>query len=272
MNDYVHYICPQFSRTHINFQRVPVVDTSNPFIARHIPSADESMLVIRFADPRGIDFPYLLSMLHDSFMSRSNTIVCPGGKMDLAMQLDLHADDLASDGAPAPGAQRLTTPRPSRGRAAPAEVTAAPTLIAGHPTSCECTSNGCDETSDEALAHGKGWVALVGNGRPGLAEPGCQPVRPSGRIAMACAADGGGTGAASAARHRRVHPFVAGAGAAVGTALHRRGAGFAGSRLHAGAARQASDTARNGARYRRACSGSWTCIRRWRRAIRRAPP
>jgi phosphoribulokinase len=87
MHDYVHYICPQFSRTHINFQRVPVVDTSNPFIARHIPTPDESMLVIRFANPRGIDFPYLLSMLHDSFMSRPNTIVCPGGKMDLAMQL-----------------------------------------------------------------------------------------------------------------------------------------------------------------------------------------
>jgi phosphoribulokinase len=87
MPDYVHYICPQFSRTHVNFQRVPVVDTSNPFIARMIPTADESMLIIRFADPRGIDFPYLLSMLHDSFMSRPNTIVCPGGKMDLAMQL-----------------------------------------------------------------------------------------------------------------------------------------------------------------------------------------
>jgi phosphoribulokinase len=87
MHDYVHYIVPQFSRTHINFQRVPVVDTSNPFIARHVPTADESMLVIRFANPRGIDFPYLLSMLHNSFMSRPNTIVCPGGKMDLAMQL-----------------------------------------------------------------------------------------------------------------------------------------------------------------------------------------
>lgn len=87
MHDYVHYICPQFSRTHVNFQRVPVVDTSNPFIARTIPSADESMLVIRFADPRGIDFSYLLAMLHGSFMSRANTIVCPGGKMELAMQL-----------------------------------------------------------------------------------------------------------------------------------------------------------------------------------------
>jgi phosphoribulokinase len=87
MNDYVHYICPQFSQTHVNFQRVPVVDTSNPFTARFIPTPDESMLVIRFADPRGIDFPYLLSMLDGSFMSRANTIVCPGGKMDLAMQL-----------------------------------------------------------------------------------------------------------------------------------------------------------------------------------------
>jgi phosphoribulokinase len=87
MHDYVHYICPQFSRTHINFQRVPVVDTSNPFIARFIPTQDESFLVIRFARPQGIDFPYLLSMLHGSFMSRSNTLVCPGGKMDLAMQL-----------------------------------------------------------------------------------------------------------------------------------------------------------------------------------------
>ncbi|KRT63445.1 MAG: prk, phosphoribulokinase, phosphoribulokinase [Chloroflexi bacterium CSP1-4] len=87
MPDYVQYICPQFTRTHVNFQRVPVVDTSDPFIARFIPTLDESFLVIRFRNPRGIDFPYLLSMLHDSFMSRANTLVCPGGKMDLAMQL-----------------------------------------------------------------------------------------------------------------------------------------------------------------------------------------
>jgi phosphoribulokinase len=89
MPDYLTYICPQFSRTHVNFQRVPVVDTSNPFIARDIPSAAESILVIRFQDPRRIDFPYLLSMLHDSYMSRPNTIVCPGGSMPLAMQLIL---------------------------------------------------------------------------------------------------------------------------------------------------------------------------------------
>ncbi|MFP5305672.1 MAG: phosphoribulokinase [Gammaproteobacteria bacterium] len=87
MPDYVKHMCPQFSRTHVNFQRVATVDTSNPFIARDIPTADESMLVIRFANPRGIDFPYLLSMLHDSMMTRPNTILCPGGKMSLAMQL-----------------------------------------------------------------------------------------------------------------------------------------------------------------------------------------
>ena len=89
MPDYISYICPQFSETDINFQRIPTVDTSNAFIARYIPTADESMVVIRFKNPRGIDFPYLVSMIHDSFMSRANTIVIPGGKLDIAMQLIL---------------------------------------------------------------------------------------------------------------------------------------------------------------------------------------
>jgi phosphoribulokinase len=87
MPDYVNYIVPQFAYTHVNFQRVPMVDTSNPFISRDIPTADESMVVIRFANPKNIDFPYLLNMIDDSFMSRANTIVVPGGKMEIAMQL-----------------------------------------------------------------------------------------------------------------------------------------------------------------------------------------
>jgi phosphoribulokinase len=87
MPDYVNYITPQFQYTHVNFQRVPIVDTSNPFVARDVPTADESMVVIRFAKPKGIDFPYLLSMINGSLMSRANTIVVPGGKMELAMQL-----------------------------------------------------------------------------------------------------------------------------------------------------------------------------------------
>ncbi|MEQ1714634.1 MAG: phosphoribulokinase [Hyphomicrobium sp.] len=89
MPDYVNYICPQFTETDINFQRVPTVDTSNPFVARWIPTPDESMVIIRFRDPRGIDFPYLLSMIGESFMSRANSIVIPGSKLDLAMQLIL---------------------------------------------------------------------------------------------------------------------------------------------------------------------------------------
>ena len=91
MYDYVHYITPQFSRTDINFQRVPTVDTSNPFIARDIPTPDESFVVIRFRDPAklDVDFQYLLSMLDDSFMSRRNTIVVPGGKMGFAIEIIL---------------------------------------------------------------------------------------------------------------------------------------------------------------------------------------
>jgi phosphoribulokinase len=89
MPDYVEYIVPQFSQTDINFQRAPTVDTSNPFVARWIPTPNESIVVIRFANPRGIDFPYLLSMIHNSFMSRANSIVVPGGSMELAMQLIL---------------------------------------------------------------------------------------------------------------------------------------------------------------------------------------
>ena len=89
MHDYVHYIAPQFSRTHVNFQRVPTVDTSNPFIARDIPTPDESFVVIRFRDPQNQDFQFLLSMIKDSFMSRRNTIVVPGGKMGFAMEIIL---------------------------------------------------------------------------------------------------------------------------------------------------------------------------------------
>lgn len=89
MTSYVHVICPQFSQTDINFQRVPIVDTSNPFIARSIPTAGESLVVIRFRDPREIDFPYLVTMIGGSWMTRANSIVIPGDKLDLSMQLIL---------------------------------------------------------------------------------------------------------------------------------------------------------------------------------------
>lgn len=93
MPDYVNYITPQFSRTHINFQRVATVDTSNPFIARDIPTPDESFVIVHtnrvFRERFDIDFPYLLSMIPGSFMSRHTTLVVPGGKMGFAMEIIL---------------------------------------------------------------------------------------------------------------------------------------------------------------------------------------
>ncbi|ATF09264.1 phosphoribulokinase [Candidatus Enterovibrio altilux] len=87
MADYLHYITPQFSRTHINFQRVPTVDTSNPLNTTTVPSLDESFVIIHFRDVKKVRFPYLLSMIQGSFMSKHNTIVVPGGKMNFAMEI-----------------------------------------------------------------------------------------------------------------------------------------------------------------------------------------
>ena len=90
LEDYFHYITPQFSNTHVNFQRVPTVDTSNPFSAREIPTQDESFVVVRFRrEMKNVDFPFLLKMIDGAFMSRINTLVVPGGKMGLAMELIL---------------------------------------------------------------------------------------------------------------------------------------------------------------------------------------
>jgi phosphoribulokinase len=54
-----------------------------------VPTADETLVVIRFREPREVDFPYLLNMIDGSWMSRVNTLVVPGGKLDLAMQIIL---------------------------------------------------------------------------------------------------------------------------------------------------------------------------------------
>ena len=91
MSDYMTYIIPQLSRTDINFQRVPLVDTSNPFIAKDVPTSDESLVIIRFRRPRRlkVDFPFLLSMLRGAFMTRPNTLCIPGGKMPMAMEVIL---------------------------------------------------------------------------------------------------------------------------------------------------------------------------------------
>ena len=91
MHDYVHYITPQFSLTDINFQRVPTIDTSNPFATHYIPSNDESFSVlhIRNLEKINVDFRHLLEMLEGSIMSSPDTIVVPAGKKVFAMQLIL---------------------------------------------------------------------------------------------------------------------------------------------------------------------------------------
>ncbi len=89
MEDYIHFITPQFSRTHINFQRVPIVDTSNPFAANAIPSMDESLVVIYFREVEEVNYPYLLAMITGSFISAINTLVVPGSKLGLAIELIL---------------------------------------------------------------------------------------------------------------------------------------------------------------------------------------
>ncbi len=87
MDDYIHYIVPQFGLTDINIQRMPLVDTSNPFIARDVPVPAESMLVIHFRDSRRYNFPDMLRRIPGSFMSRPSTLVVPGGELKLALEV-----------------------------------------------------------------------------------------------------------------------------------------------------------------------------------------
>ncbi|HNF89057.1 MAG TPA: phosphoribulokinase, partial [Thiobacillaceae bacterium] len=70
-----------------NIQRMPLVDTSNPFIARDVPVPAESMLVIHFRDSRRYNFPDMLRRIPGSFMSRPSTLVVPGGELKLALEV-----------------------------------------------------------------------------------------------------------------------------------------------------------------------------------------
>ena len=91
MHDYINYITPQFSRTDINFQRVPTIDTSNPFATDYVPSNDESFTVIHIRNQKKIevDFDCLLEMLEGSMMSSPDTSVVSSRANVLAMQLIL---------------------------------------------------------------------------------------------------------------------------------------------------------------------------------------
>ncbi|MDD5388273.1 MAG: phosphoribulokinase [Gallionellaceae bacterium] len=87
MDDYIHYIVPQFGLTDINIQRMPLVDTSNPFIARDVPVADESICIIHFRDRKRYDFPAMLTRIPGAHMSRPTTMVIPCGMLRQALEV-----------------------------------------------------------------------------------------------------------------------------------------------------------------------------------------
>ncbi|MCW8887723.1 MAG: phosphoribulokinase [Gammaproteobacteria bacterium] len=91
MYDYMHYILPQFDHTHINFQRVPMVDTSNPLTGKAIPTADQSVVIIHFVKDRpSVEYKLQLKeLIEGASLSAFDNIVIPGGKMMYAMELIL---------------------------------------------------------------------------------------------------------------------------------------------------------------------------------------
>jgi phosphoribulokinase len=86
MDDYIHYIVPQFGLTDINIQRIPLVDTSNPFIARDVPTASECAFVVHFRDRERHDFIDLLSRIPGAQMTRATTMLIPGGVLCHALE------------------------------------------------------------------------------------------------------------------------------------------------------------------------------------------
>jgi phosphoribulokinase len=89
MPDYIEYIVPQYSRTHINFQRVPTVDTSNPFSNTGIPSPNESLIVIRFNDPNQQEIEDIINAVGGSFQSTDDCIVVPGQTFEQTLKFIL---------------------------------------------------------------------------------------------------------------------------------------------------------------------------------------
>jgi len=88
MPDYVNHIAPQFSRTDVNFQRVPLVDTSNPFVVQEIPGNEESLVVIHFNDHTRLspDLDRYEHQIPGAFRSNAHTLVVPGEQMHTAME------------------------------------------------------------------------------------------------------------------------------------------------------------------------------------------
>lgn len=69
MPDYAEFITPQFDRTHINFHRVPLVDTANPFGGMAVPTPAESLIVchVRMDD---IDLAGIAKQVEGGFLQK----------------------------------------------------------------------------------------------------------------------------------------------------------------------------------------------------------
>jgi len=89
MPDYVTYISPQFSRTDVNFQRVPIIDTANPFDVQKIPSLDESLVIVHLRRPEKftLNIDELRERIQNSFSIKANQLIMPAEKMVFAMEI-----------------------------------------------------------------------------------------------------------------------------------------------------------------------------------------
>jgi len=87
LQDYIYFIVPQFSITDINFQRMPVVDTSNPFEHQPVPTEKESIIVVSFKEPDKHDLDSYLQRIEGAFISRRKSLVVPGGQMAHALDI-----------------------------------------------------------------------------------------------------------------------------------------------------------------------------------------
>ncbi len=89
MPDYVTYISPQFSRTDVNFQRVPIIDTANPFDVQEIPALHESLVIVHLRRPEKftLSIDELREQIENSFNIKSNQLVIPAEKMVFAMEI-----------------------------------------------------------------------------------------------------------------------------------------------------------------------------------------
>jgi phosphoribulokinase len=91
MPDYIETIVPQFHRTHINFHRVPLIDTSDPFSTMSpdapMGPAPEDSLIICHVRHQEVNLEEVKAKIPGAFLQNAETLVCNGKYMVDAMDL-----------------------------------------------------------------------------------------------------------------------------------------------------------------------------------------